>query len=57
MRSTVVLAAEGLFHVAARTIGTSSYASVALYAQAIVAANPLVVDWTALTIGQRLVLP
>ncbi|MDE2022135.1 MAG: hypothetical protein KGI71_04495 [Patescibacteria group bacterium] len=57
MRATVVLPAETLYHVAARTLGTSSYASIALYAQAIVAANPLIVDWTALAIGQQIALP
>lgn len=57
MNSTIVLPRETLLHVAARTISTTSYTSLALYIQDIVAANPLVVDWSAITTGLLLVLP
>jgi hypothetical protein len=70
MRTTTVVSGETLFHVAARTIGGSSFAgqgSLAAYVAAIVARNtqsreqpsPLavVVDWTALAPGDQLELP
>lgn len=70
MRTTTVLPGETLWHVAARTLGGSSFVgqgALAAYVAAIVARNtqardqpsPLavVVDWTALAPGDQLELP
>lgn len=57
MTPVLILPGDTVWSIAARTISRSSYASYAAYVAAIVALNPGIVDWTALPVGQSLMVP
>lgn len=57
MTPVLILPGDSVWSIAARTLSQSSYAGYASYVAAIVALNPQIVDWTALPVGQSLMVP
>ena len=57
MTPVLILPGDTVWSIAARTLSRSGYASYAAYVAAIVARNPGVTDWTALPVGQTLLVP
>jgi Tfp pilus assembly protein FimV len=56
MTPVLILPGDTVWSIAARTLSRSGYASYAAYVAAIVARNPGL-DWTALPVGQSLLVP